>query len=208
MNRFLAAASLLALLLGPAPPAIAQTPPAGTKPAQPEAGAPKLNDADRNFLRDAALGGMAEVELGKLAESKAQSDRVKAFARRMVEDHGKANDRLAALAKDAGSAPPSELDSEHQAIRKRLEGLSGIAFDRAYIDAQVAEHQTAAQLFEWEIAAAHNPAVKNFAATTLPIIHDHLETALDLQMEMPLAMAPATGSSTGPGGPSGSGQSK
>jgi putative membrane protein len=196
MMRISAAASL-AVLLTLAMPAAAQAPPAGSKPAMPDPGVPKLSPGDRGFARDAAIGGMAEVELGKLAASKAQDDAVKAFARQMIEDHGKANEQLAAIVKDAEGTLPTELDQEHKDVQKSLSGLSGAAFDRAYMDAQVKDHQTAAQLFAQEVDGGYNAELKKFAAATLPIIHRHLEMARALQMRLPAPAeaAPLTGSS-------------
>ena len=87
----------------------------------PDTGPKQPNNTDRVFVHAAALGGMAEVELGKLAEQKSQNDAVKEFARRMVDDHGKANDRLIGLAKEDGIAVPKDkLDQEHEAMRQRL----------------------------------------------------------------------------------------
>src|SRR5689334_20373641 len=199
MVRFAAAATLLVLCAVTAP-AQAQAPPSGEAPAAPPPGMPKLNAADTGFVHDAAIGGMAEVELGKLAAGKASDDGVKAFARRMVEDHGKANDELAAIAKNAGGAVPTELDQEHKDVRQSLKGLSGGAFDRAYIDAQVKDHQIAVQLFANQVDGGFNADLKNFAAAKLPTLHQHLEQAIDLQSRIPAppAAAPVTGSSTMP----------
>jgi putative membrane protein len=199
MVRISATASLI-VALGFAVPAVGQTPPAGNAPAAPTPGTPKLNAADTGFAHDAAIGGMAEVELGKLAGSKAQDDAVRAFARRMVEDHGKANNQLAAIAKDANGAVPTELDQEHKDVRKSLDGLSGAGFDRAYIDAQVKDHQTAAQLFAAEVDGGYNAELKSFAGATLPTIHEHLAMARELQMKLPAPVpaAPLTGSSVAP----------
>jgi putative membrane protein len=200
MTWLAATASLIALVLCQSLPAAAQTPAAGGRPATPDPGGAKLNDADRNFIHGAATGGMAEVELGKLAGSKGQSDPVKEFGHRMVEDHSKIDEQLAVIAKEAGATPPTQLDDEHKAIQKQLEGLSGPAFDRAYIDSQVGEHQTAVQLFEWEVDAGDNARLKSFAAATLPILFRHLEMARDVQTRTPLVAAapPQSGSSPSP----------
>src|SRR5437588_6359038 len=63
---------------------------------------------DKQFLKEAADGGLAEVELGQLASSKASSDEVKKFGQRMVEDHGKANDQLKQLAQSKNVDLPNE----------------------------------------------------------------------------------------------------
>jgi putative membrane protein len=207
MVRISATASLI-VALGFAVPAVGQTPPAGNAPAAPTPGTPKLNAADTGFAHDAAIGGMAEVELGKLASSKATEDEVRAFARQMIEDHGKGNDELAAIVKEAGGTLPTELDQEHKDVRESLDGLSGAAFDRAYVDAQVNDHQTAVQLFANEVDGGYNERLKSFAGATLPTLHRHLEMARELQMRLPVApaAAPLTGSTAGaasPGGESG-----
>jgi putative membrane protein len=90
----------------------------GTGPKQP-------NNTDRAFVDAAAIGGMAGVELGKMAQQKGKNDAVKEFARRMVEDHSKANDRLIGLAKKDGFTVPDKLDQEHKAMRNQLEAASG-----------------------------------------------------------------------------------
>jgi putative membrane protein len=179
MPRFAILSSMLVLL---AAPALAQSGnPAGmtlgTGPQQP-------NNADRVFVHAAAIGGMAEVEFGRLAEQKGQSDAVKEFGRRMVEDHGKANERLTSLAKEDGIAVPDDLDAEHQAMRDRLESLSGAEFDLAYLQGQVVDHQKTAQLLEYEIGSGQDIELKSFAAEILPLVLQHLRTAQDLQAEL------------------------
>src|SRR5712671_1899971 len=67
----------------------------------------QTNVPDRLFTTLAAQGGMAEVDLGKLAQQKSRNDAVTAFAKRMVDDHGKSNAQLAQLAKQAGLPLPT-----------------------------------------------------------------------------------------------------
>jgi putative membrane protein len=150
----------------------------------PGTGADQPNNSDRNFARAAAAGGLAEVEFGKLAQQKGQSDAVKDFGGRMVEDHGKANDQLKALAKKDAIPLPEKLDPEHKAIHDRLAGLSGAAFDQAYVQAQVADHQSTAQLLEYEIGAGQDVDLKSFASQTLPIVLKHLEMAQHIQTDL------------------------
>ena len=149
----------------------------GTGPDQP-------NTADRNFTRAAASGGMAEVEFGKLAQQQARSEDVKAFGHRMVEDHGKANDRLKGLAKDDGFALPDKLDPEHAAMHDQLVSLSGAEFDRAYLAGQLADHQKTAQLLEYEIGSGQDADLKSFASETLPVVLQHLQMAQRIQADI------------------------
>jgi putative membrane protein len=150
----------------------------------PGTGADQPNNSDRNFARTAAAGGLAEVEFGKLAEQRARSDAVKNFGQRMVKDHGKANDQLMGLAKEDGIPLPEKLDPEHMAIHDRLAGLSGATFDQAYVQAQIADHQQTAQLFEYEIGSGQDADLKNFASEALPIVLSHLQLAQRLQADM------------------------
>ncbi|HEV7395304.1 MAG TPA: DUF4142 domain-containing protein [Pyrinomonadaceae bacterium] len=94
---------------------------------------PALSDDDRSFMMEAGGGGMAEVEMGRLAATKGQNAEVKAFGRRMVRDHSKANSKLMALAKRKGVSLPSDLNDEQKAGKAKLENLSGAEFDREYV---------------------------------------------------------------------------
>ena len=179
MRVFATIASVVVLL---ATPALAQSGnPAGMTPGT---GPQQPNNSDRVFVHAAAIGAMAEVELGNLAQQKAQSEAVKDFGRRMVEDHKKANDRLVSLAKEAGIAVPDELDQEHKAMRDRLQAMNDVEFDLAYLQGQVADHQKAAQLLEYEIGSGQQVDLKTFAAETLPVVLAHLRNAQELQAEM------------------------
>jgi putative membrane protein len=136
-----------------------------------------LTAADTKFVREAADGGMAEVELGQLAASKASSDDVKKFGQRMVDDHGKANDQLKQLASQKNIDLPQEPSAKHKATKARLEKLSGSEFDQAYMADMLKDHKKDVADFARESKTAHDPDVKNFAAQTLPTLEDHLKQA-------------------------------
>jgi putative membrane protein len=150
----------------------------------PDTGPKQPNNTDRVFVHAAAIGGMAEVEFGKLAQEKRQNEAVKEFGRRMVDDHSKANDRLAGLAKDDGIPVPDELDQEHKAMRDRLTAASCVEFDLAYIAGQVADHQKTAQLLEHEIGSGQDLELIGFASDTLPVVLQHLRAAQEIQAEL------------------------
>lgn len=155
--------------------------PAGSPAGTPQANQP--NDADRIFVHEAAIGGRSEVELGRLAEQKG-SEPVKAFGRRMVEDHTKANQQLASIAQAAHMPLPDGLDADHRTMQSELNKLSGAAFDRAYMQGQLDDHQATVQLFEYEIDSGQDPQLRNFAVQYLPVFMDHLEMARDIQARM------------------------
>jgi len=133
--------------------------------------------ADDSFVKKAAEGGMAEVELGKLAAQKASSDEVKKFGQRMADDHGKANDELKTLAQKKNITLPGDLDAKDKALHDKLEKLSGPAFDRAYMQAMLTDHQKDVSEFRTESKSGTDPDVKAWAAKTLPTLEDHLKQA-------------------------------
>ena len=134
------------------------------------------NTQDKLFVRQAALGGRAEVELGKLAQQKGSSAAVKNFAKRMVDEHGKSNDALLRTGRNR-SEIPGELDPEHKTLRDELNGTPAADFDAAYLTMQLADHQRTANLLLWELSYGQNESLRKYAADQLPIVLDHLEHA-------------------------------
>jgi putative membrane protein len=136
-----------------------------------------LSKADRLFVKDAADGGMAEVELGRLAVERASNAEVKKFGQRMVEDHSKANEELKDIAGKKNIALPNELAAKHKATRDRLSKLSGAEFDKAYMSDMLKDHNKDVAAFQRESTAGRDPDLKSFAAQTLPTLKDHLKEA-------------------------------
>lgn len=143
----------------------------------------QTNTQDRLFAQLIAAGGMAEVELGKLAAGKARGSTVKEFANRMVDDHTSANEKLSRIADKSKIPLPTELDGDHRKIREDLEKRDD-GFDLAYMRAQVVDHQKAAQLLEWEIGFGQDAELQRFASETLPVVLQHLELARILTAEL------------------------
>ncbi|HEY7304332.1 MAG TPA: DUF4142 domain-containing protein [Bryobacteraceae bacterium] len=140
---------------------------------------PKQID-DKKFAKKAALGGMTEVELGKVAAEKASSDAVKQFGQKMVDDHSKANDQLKEIAAKSGIEIPTSLDSKHQSRVDKLSKLSGPAFDKAYMKDAVKDHEKDVDEFKDEAQYGSDPNIKQFATNTLPTLQQHLAAAKDL----------------------------
>jgi putative membrane protein len=137
----------------------------------------RLGSVDRKFVMEAAMGGMAEVELGRLAAERGSSDAVKQFGQRMVDDHSRANSELTQLASGKGITLATALDAKHQALVTRMSRLSGAAFDRAYAREMVKDHQKAVALFQREATRGADADLKTFAQTTLPTLQEHLRMA-------------------------------
>lgn len=138
---------------------------------------------DIEFVLDAAKGGMAEVQLGKLATEHGQTDEVKKFGQRMVDDHTKANDELKSIAASKSIKLPQELEGKDKALMTRLEKLNGAAFDRAYMNAMVTDHQKDVNEFKKESNTGRDPQVKSFASSTLPTLEEHLQQAKQTRSE-------------------------
>jgi putative membrane protein len=128
------------------------------------------------FVKKAALDGMTEVQLGKIAASKAQDPKVKEFAEKMVKDHSKANEELASVAKQKGLTVPTELDPEHQSMVQSLNSKSGEAFDAAYSEHMNADHAKAVALFQGAVTGS-DPDLAAFAKKTLPTLEQHKQMA-------------------------------
>ena len=138
---------------------------------------PNKGVSDQTWVTQTAMGGMAEVELSKLAQQKASAADVKTFAQRMVDDHSKASDELKSIAAKKNITLPGDMDAKHKAVSDRLSKLTGAAFDRAYMQAMVADHTKAVADFKRESQTGKDPDIKAFAAKHLPTIEDHLKTA-------------------------------
>lgn len=170
--------------------------PAGQPPMTPERAPSQpaplaVNDADRLFVQQAAIGGKAEVEFGNLAARKAAGEEVKAYGRRMAAEHGDGNAKLAAVARDARLPLPDALDADHRSTAEDL-GRRRDDFDMVYARGQVTDHQRAVQLYEWVISAGQNEAVKAHARQTLPLLLDHLEHAQGLVAALATAQSTET----------------
>ena len=140
--------------------------------------------AEATFVKNAAQGGMAEVELGKLATEKASSDDVKQFGQRMVDDHSKANDQLKQIASQKSIDVPSDLNAKDKATKDRLEKLSGPAFDRAYMKHMVTDHTKDVAEFKKQANTGSDSDIKGFASSTLPTLEDHLKMAKDINAKV------------------------
>jgi putative membrane protein len=129
---------------------------------------------DKDFVEAALKGGMAEVELGKLAVKKGASDDVKMFGQKMIDDHTKLGDKMKTVAGEVGVTPPSMTTASDIALKTKLEVLSGDSFDKAYISAMVKDHEEDLKDFRKEATTGSSPAVKSAAREGETVITHHL----------------------------------
>ena len=144
-----------------------------------------LGSSDRKFAMTAAMGGMAEVEMARMALTRASSDAVKQYAQKMIDDHTAANAELMQIASAKGLTLPTAPDAKHRAMMAKMERLSGAEFDRQYIMmAGHKDHEKMEKLFRDESARGRDADLKAFAAKTLPVVRQHLQMARDLHGQM------------------------
>ena len=148
-------------------------------------GAPSTPD----FVQKAAMSDMYEVQAGKLAAEKGQSDVVKQFGQQMVDAHTKTTEELTGIVKSKNIKVdlPANLDAKHQKLIDDLNSASAQDFDKTYAKQQVDGHQEAVHLFKKYAAKGDDADVKQFAEKTLPTIEHHLDEAKKLPVGPPSA---------------------
>mgnify|MGYP001033296406 CR=1 FL=1 len=202
MQRPLIYVALATLLAGPA---LAQTAGTTDDPAQPaqtdRTGTAPAGQMDKDkaqhdrtkkmeplttqrFVEKAAVSGLFEVQSSELAASRTEDREVNAFARQMIADHTKANERLKELAQSAGQTVPTELDEKHQKKLADLEKSRGRDFDRNYMEIQAKAHEKAVAMFREYSEKGDDVGLKGFAKDTLPTLEMHLEQAQRLHKSM------------------------
>jgi putative membrane protein len=141
-------------------------------------GAPSTPD----FVKKAAQSDLYEVEAGKIASEKGQSEAVKQFGQHMVEAHTKTSEELKSIvtAEKLDVKLPGKLDKRYQKLIDALNEAKPDAFDSTYAAQQVRAHGKAADLFDEYSEGGDNAALKQFAANTLPTIKEHLKEARKL----------------------------
>jgi predicted outer membrane protein len=149
----------------------------------------KLGSGDAGILKDMAMANMAEIEGGKLAQSKGQSAEVKAFGQQMIDDHSANLKEVQTLAQARGVTLPTEPDAKHKAMAAKLEKMSGADFDKAYMkQAGVQDHKTVHSKLMAASKKAKDPEVKALVDKTEPVVAQHLKSA----EQMPAAKSGTT----------------
>ena len=174
MYRTIAIATAVAVALGTAGAFAA----AASKPTDPQ------------IAHIAYTAGVLDVEAGKQALDKSKNKDVQAFAQRMVGDHTSVNDQAIALVKKLNVTPEDNptskaLTKSAQAEREKLSGLDGAAFDKAYVDNEVAYHKTVnSALSKTLIPDAQNAELKLLLEKGLKVFEIHLQHAESLAKQL------------------------
>jgi putative membrane protein len=136
-----------------------------------------VDEKSSEFAVDAANAGMKEVAMGKLAQEKGQSERVKAFGTMMVNDHTKTADELKALAAKKSITLPAELSTDDKKHMDDMAKKTGKDFDKHYIDMMVDGHKDVVSKFEKASDNVTDEELKTWARNTLPTLKAHLDSA-------------------------------
>jgi len=143
-----------------------------------------LAKADKAFAKNAANGGMMEVQMGQLATKNATSQEVKDFGQMMVTDHGKANDELKSLAATKELKLPTELKGMQKAKVDKLSKETGAEFDKKYMKAMVKDHKKDVAKFKKATKDVKDPEINAWAAKTLPTLEKHLQHAKEVAQKV------------------------
>src|SRR3984885_11108309 len=130
---------------------------------------------DKAFVKKALEGNIGEIEMGKLALQKSNDDQVKQFAQRMVDDHGKMVDQLKPVAQQMGVKVPDGPSKGQMKNMDKMKGLSGDAFDHAYIKDMVKDHKGDDNDFKLEAQSTQNPQLKQMVMQRDQMIGSHLQ---------------------------------
>jgi putative membrane protein len=144
------------------------------------ADAPMASQADASFVKAASAAGLAEVKLGNLATQNGGSDDVKTFGKTMVDDHTAAGDELKTIATGKSIPVSSEPMPADAKAADMMAKKNGAAFDKAFKQKMVMDHQKVIKLFTTESTSGKDADLKAFATKTLPTLKHHLEMAQNL----------------------------
>ena len=142
------------------------------------------SNPDASFYKNAAEGGIAEVNAGRLAQDKGNSQQVKDFGAMMVKDHSAANEKLQALASSKNVTLPTSASVAQMAGKAKLDVLSGGMFDKSYVKGQISAHRQTIALFRKEISSGQDADARAFATATLPTIRAHLKAINAIATDM------------------------
>jgi len=138
---------------------------------------------DLAFYRNAAEGGIAEVEMGNMAQQQARSPSVRDFGALMVKDHSAVNEKLKALAESKNITLPANTSVEEITAKAKLKALSGSSFDKSYIKGMIKDHQEDITEFKKEASSGRDPEARAFASATLPTLEAHLKKIQSIAAE-------------------------
>jgi putative membrane protein len=136
----------------------------------------------QKFIKAVIEGNNAEIEVGKLAQQKGQTDAVKQYGAMLVKDHGDANTKALQVAHQLNVEPPTGTSLGQKATYAKLKVLSGGSFDKSFAKSMISDHQS--DIKEYQQQAQKSDPAGNFAKETLPTLQKHLDQAQKLEQQV------------------------
>jgi len=140
----------------------------------------EVRKSDEAFLSMAAEADMTIAHIGKEAQDRGATEKIKDFGKTLVQDHTSDYESLTALAAKTGDAIPKGIDRVDDRTIAAIDRYKGKTFDHAFLTNESAEHQKLIRAFKEEAMHGSNPAIKAYATKALPTIEKHLHDAQDL----------------------------
>lgn len=151
------------------------------------------SSSDKKFVQFALKGGNAEVKLGQLAAEKGNSEDVKRFGQKMVDDHRRLGEQMKQISQQEGINVPDGIPGKGKALETKLSSLSGDAFDRAYIKAMVQGHKKDISEFKEEANSGNDTSIKDAASHGAQVIGEHLQLAEQIAQNHNLQVGKSSG---------------
>jgi len=130
---------------------------------------------DQAFVQTVMESDAAEVQLGQLAQQKSQSEDVKQFGQKMVENRTRLNDQLKPIADKLDIREPKEPSKKERQLIAKMETLSGPQFDEEYIKAVVKDQRQDVKEFKSASESAQDPNLQQAAKQDTSVIAQHLQ---------------------------------
>jgi putative membrane protein len=142
------------------------------------------SNPDASFYKNAAEGGIFEVDAGHMAQEKSNNQQVKDFGAMMVKDHTAANDKLQSIASSKKITLPTSATVAQMATEAKFKLLSGETFDKSYVKSQVSAHRKTIALFQKEASSGRDSDAKAFASAALSTLRSHLKAITSIAKNM------------------------
>lgn len=143
-----------------------------------------VGDDAKDFSKEAAQGGMMEVQLGNIAMKNGGTQAIKDFGKMMVDDHTKINDQLKDLATKKNVELPTAVSDDQQKDIDKLSKETGKEFDKDYVSMMIKDHKDDIDAFKKNEEKISDSDYKNFISNALPTLQKHLDAIEAIHKKM------------------------
>lgn len=142
------------------------------------------SDEAAAFLGQAVQDSLAEIELCEMALEKTANDDVKAFAQRMIDEHGQMGRQFEQVAGKMNIDLPKQEEDEDKKVMQEMQKLSGAEFDRKFIQHNVEDHEKDVKVFRHYAKEAGDEQIRNLAAEGVQRLGEHLKMAQEIARKL------------------------